>query len=171
MLVDHILKNLTFSPDSEKAKLKVYNNLNKMSLEESNTENFDMSTIIDEMTEIEIDYNKGLPAMLNKKYFDDAFALHDCSAVRKKHFCTDEVFNILKQYKLNNEPDEFLTLYKEWAKFRRMFHFQPLHVIRSYFGELNAFYFAWLGTFMATLVLPALVGVAFSVAGQILRFL
>ena len=128
----------------------------------------DLTTIIDELTEIEIDYNKGLPAMLKKKYLDDAFVLHDRSSVQKKHFCTEEIANILKRYQVRDDPDDFAKLYSKWAQLRRMLCFQPLNTIRDYFGEMNAMYFAWLGTFLATLALPAFLGLVFFAIGQIL---
>jgi len=49
-----------------------------------------------------------------------------------------------------------------------MLCFQPLNTIRDYFGEMNAMYFAWLGTFLATLALPAFLGLVFFAIGQIL---
>ena len=33
--------------------------------------------------------------------------------------------------------------------------------IRNYFGESNAFYFAWVGVFISVLWLPSLIGIGF----------
>lgn len=45
-----------------------------------------------------------------------------------------------------------------WANFNRMFKPQPLHLIRSYFGEKVGFYFAWLGFYTQMLIFPSIVG-------------
>lgn len=107
--------------------------------------------------------------MLNKKYFDDAFPLHDQTKECRKIFCSNEVYGILRFYKNDDLIDHIGNLYKRWGKFTRIFHFQPLNEIRGYFGEFNAIYFAWLGTFIQTLITPAIVGLIFFIIGQVLR--
>jgi len=174
LLVDSILKNLTFSSESQKAKLKIRNNVkslqNSKSVANPNDNHASTSNFDDETTSSEIDYNKGLPLMLQKKYFKDAFPLHDQSSKIRKVYSTNEVFNILRLYAPDSEPssDDILYLNNKWAKFSRIFCFQPLNHIKNYFGELNAFYFAWLGTFINSLILPALIGIVFFAIGQIM---
>lgn len=46
-----------------------------------------------------------------------------------------------------------------WADFKRSFKPQPLHFIRSYFGDKVGFYFAWLGFYTRMLVFPSFIGV------------
>jgi hypothetical protein len=46
-----------------------------------------------------------------------------------------------------------------------LFKFQPLGSIRDYFGEQNAIYFGFVGSFITMLWIPALVGIVFFVLG------
>ena len=130
----------------------------------------DITDLITDSDDIGIDYNKGLPAMINKGYFAEAFPLHDQSETKLKYFCSDEVVNILKLYKVEDRQDDLFNLYKKWARFRKIFNFQPLTDIRNYFGEFNAMYYAWVGSFICTLIIPALIGLVLSVVGQIMRY-
>ena len=49
-------------------------------------------------------------------------------------------------------------LKRDWARFGRMFKFQPYDAIKDYFGSEIALYFAWLGFYTAMLVPLAFVG-------------
>lgn len=62
-----------------------------------------------------------------------------------------------------------MELHTKWAKFTNIFKAQPLALVRYYFGEAIAFYFAWIGTFIWTSFLPTLIGIAFFIAGMIMR--
>ena len=50
-------------------------------------------------------------------------------------------------------------LWDNWANPKRFYLYQPIHLIREYFGEKLAFYFAWLGFYTTWLVLPSILGV------------
>ena len=105
--------------------------------------------------------------MLDRKYFDDAFILHDetrnmthleqmLSYVQNAHvfetLANNQIYYNLKNHseqqkegaanKLNDMRDKLQT---EWGSFKNIFRYQPLFDIRNYFGEINAFYFAWYG--------------------------
>ena len=45
---------------------------------------------------------------------------------------------------------------------RQMHLTQPLQEIRDYFGEYVAYYFAWCGTFLGFLTVPAVLGIIFT---------
>ncbi|CAM9717248.1 unnamed protein product [Lampetra fluviatilis] len=59
------------------------------------------------------------------------------------------------------------TLWREWARARRFFKEQPLDLVRSYFGEQVALYFAWLGFYTKMLSVAALVGLACFLFGAV----
>ena len=107
--------------------------------------------------------------MLNKKYFEDAFILHEQTSEMRKLVCSEAVFDVLKTYHKPDMSDPIADLLKRWARFRIFYKFQPLNDIKNYFGEANALYFAWLGILILTLSMPALIGVLFFVIGLIMR--
>lgn len=49
-------------------------------------------------------------------------------------------------------------LWDHWAKPWSLLVYQPLHLIRLYFGEKLAFYFSWLGFYTAWLIFPSIAG-------------
>ncbi|RNA37457.1 anoctamin-4 [Brachionus plicatilis] len=126
--------------------------------------------------------HKGLEYLIKDNYFDDAFILHDDS----RHFIhlvqlvdmarqtqlndkqiNDELNNKLpvSEKKVAHDGDVRHELYLDWAKLTNIFKTQPLSKIRRYFGESVAFYFAWIGTFIWTLILPSFIGFVFFIAG------
>lgn len=49
-------------------------------------------------------------------------------------------------------------LYLEWGRAARCLKRQPLWLVRKYFGDKIAMYFAWLGFYTKALILPSCVG-------------
>lgn len=68
---------------------------------------------------------------------------------------------------LTNE-DTRKDLDKTWAK--NWFRYQPMWKIRNYFGEKIAFYFAWCGILISSLIMPTLLGLAIFIYGLTIRF-
>ena len=123
---------------------------------------------------------KGLPLLINSKYFDESFVLHDQTS--HEYFTKimnnfkwdhkeygkssiDYLRNILKQYSMTSRYDARSFLQNNWASLKNLFKFQPLSKIRDYFGEQNAIYFGFVGSFITMLWLPSLVGVTFFLCG------
>uniref|UniRef100_A0A8C5GY12 Anoctamin n=1 Tax=Gouania willdenowi TaxID=441366 RepID=A0A8C5GY12_GOUWI len=52
-----------------------------------------------------------------------------------------------------------LLLYEEWASYSVFYKYQPIGLIRKYFGEKVGLYFAWLGVYTQMLIPAAIVGV------------
>ncbi|NWI68148.1 ANO9 protein, partial [Todus mexicanus] len=65
-----------------------------------------------------------------------------------------------------HEKEELREFLKEkWARWRGVFHHQPIEKIRCYFGENVALYFAWLGWYTRLLGFAALPGLLVFVTG------
>lgn len=100
----------------------------------------------------------GLPYLLLKGAYSDAFVLHEDSEkcqqredVRAGHFLSAETPGMV----LDADPRKDLD--EKWTQF---FKFQPMWLIRNYFGEKIGFYFAWTGMLITTLWIPMLFGLA-----------
>uniref|UniRef100_A0A8C2W944 Anoctamin n=1 Tax=Cyclopterus lumpus TaxID=8103 RepID=A0A8C2W944_CYCLU len=50
-------------------------------------------------------------------------------------------------------------LHDEWANYGVMHKYQPVHLIRKYFGEQIGLYFAWLGVYTQLLIPPSVLGI------------
>ena len=123
----------------------------------------------------------GLPYMLDKKYFEDAFVLHEESSGLKQlneimiHMMQDDAYDEVEDVKIfedlsqkrTSNSDTRSKLDSYWAQPKNMFKFQPLWLIRDYFGETIALYFAWCGTLISSLWIPMFIGLAFFVVGVI----
>ncbi|XP_037396573.1 anoctamin-1 isoform X4 [Pygocentrus nattereri] len=59
----------------------------------------------------------------------------------------------------NVEPNDRKLLYEEWASYSVFYKYQPVGLIRKYFGEKIGLYFAWLGVYTQMLIPASLVGV------------
>jgi hypothetical protein len=58
-------------------------------------------------------------------------------------------------------------LWTYWARPKNWFIYQPIHIVRRYYGEKLAFYFSWLGFYTTWLVLPSIVGFFVFIYGAI----
>uniref|UniRef100_A0A8C0BU86 Anoctamin n=1 Tax=Buteo japonicus TaxID=224669 RepID=A0A8C0BU86_9AVES len=52
-----------------------------------------------------------------------------------------------------------MLLYREWARYGVFYKFQPIDLIRKYFGEKIGLYFAWLGLYTEFLIPSSVVGI------------
>uniref|UniRef100_A0A7N8WP51 Anoctamin n=1 Tax=Mastacembelus armatus TaxID=205130 RepID=A0A7N8WP51_9TELE len=80
----------------------------------------------------------GITSLLGSGVYTAAYPLHDVSS-------SDAV----------NRP---LLLY-EWANYSVFYKYQPIGLVRKYFGEKIGLYFAWLGLYTQMLIPASLVGV------------
>uniref|UniRef100_A0A665VU79 Anoctamin n=1 Tax=Echeneis naucrates TaxID=173247 RepID=A0A665VU79_ECHNA len=76
----------------------------------------------------------GISSLLARGVYDSAFPLHDVSITK-------------------------ILLHEEWANYGVMHKYQPVDLIRKYFGEQIGLYFAWLGVYTQLLIPPSVLGI------------
>ncbi|VDL78419.1 unnamed protein product [Nippostrongylus brasiliensis] len=106
---------------------------------------------------------KGLQYLRMENTFEDSFILHEPSEV-EPYFRKMKENSFVRYVEMMNEieTDPRKKLGDLWTRFAR---FQPLSVIREYFGEQIAFYFAWQGTFLTVLWPATIFGLVVFVFG------
>uniref|UniRef100_A0A3B4ZSS9 Anoctamin n=1 Tax=Stegastes partitus TaxID=144197 RepID=A0A3B4ZSS9_9TELE len=57
------------------------------------------------------------------------------------------------------EPRPSSVLHEEWARYSAFYKYQPIDLVRKYFGEKIGLYFAWLGVYTQLLVPASIVGI------------
>ncbi|XP_022525753.2 anoctamin-1a isoform X1 [Astyanax mexicanus] len=87
-------------------------------------------------------YTMGISSLLANGVYTSAYPLHD-----------GDVEGV------NVEPNDRKLLYEEWASYSIFYKYQPIGLIRKYFGEKVGLYFAWLGVYTQMLIPAAIVGV------------
>lgn len=196
LLVDNILKNMMFDPkddeDDDDDVPKLHKNIKPM-----RTNNTDLISRVQEKL---IEKNlipgnedldgksiySGLPYMLEKEYFNEAFILHEESNSAKE-------FNKVLEKLIQETPDDQIDradllqyldeskkaeenldandarskLTQTWSSMKNIFRLQPLWNIREYFGEYVALYYAFCGVLITSLWLPSLAGITIIVWGSI----
>ncbi|XP_030646282.1 anoctamin-1 [Chanos chanos] len=86
----------------------------------------------------------GIASLLAKGVYDSAFPLHDGD------------FNSSDNKEQRNDRQ---LLHEEWANYGVFFKYQPVDLIRRYFGEQIGLYFAWLGVYTQLLIPASVLGV------------
>uniref|UniRef100_A0A3Q3GF67 Anoctamin n=1 Tax=Labrus bergylta TaxID=56723 RepID=A0A3Q3GF67_9LABR len=56
-------------------------------------------------------------------------------------------------------PVCFQVLHEEWARYSAFYKYQPIDLVRKYFGEKIGLYFAWLGVYTQLLIPASIVGI------------
>ena len=67
--------------------------------------------------------------------------------------------------------DPRADLQNNWASMKCLFKYQPLDSIKDYYGEKNAIYFGFVGTFISSLWIPSIVGVIMFIIGMSLYYM
>ncbi|XP_049616961.1 anoctamin-2b isoform X1 [Syngnathus scovelli] len=86
----------------------------------------------------------GITTLIAKGVYDSAFPLHD------------------GDYNATGHPEERndrQILHEEWARYSAFYKYQPIDLVRKYFGEKIGLYFAWLGVYTQLLVPASIVGI------------
>uniref|UniRef100_UPI003AAF5EFD anoctamin-1a isoform X2 n=1 Tax=Centroberyx gerrardi TaxID=166262 RepID=UPI003AAF5EFD len=87
-------------------------------------------------------YSMGITSLLANAVYTAAYPLHD-----------GDIEGV------NTETNDRKLLYEEWASYSVFYKYQPIGLIRKYFGEKVGLYFAWLGVYTQMLIPAAIVGV------------
>ncbi|XP_042268084.1 anoctamin-1-like isoform X1 [Thunnus albacares] len=93
-------------------------------------------------TKCKAKYSMGITSLLGSGVYTAAYPLHDGD--------------------IDEESAEFndrKLLYEEWANYGVFYKYQPIGLVRKYFGEKIGLYFAWLGLYTQMLIPASLVGV------------
>ncbi|XP_077957601.1 anoctamin-2b isoform X4 [Gasterosteus aculeatus] len=86
----------------------------------------------------------GISTLIAKGVYDDAFPLHDGDYKVIGHL---------------EEKSDRQVLHNEWAKYSAFYKYQPIDLVRKYFGEKIGLYFAWLGVYTQLLIPASIVGI------------
>ncbi|XP_063800213.1 anoctamin-1 isoform X2 [Pseudophryne corroboree] len=86
-------------------------------------------------------YSMGITSLLANGVYSAAYPLHD------------------GDYENDAEPNDRKLLCDEWASYGVFYKYQPIDLVRKYFGEKIALYFAWLGVYTQMLIPASLVGI------------
>ncbi|KAG9280364.1 anoctamin-1 isoform X1 [Astyanax mexicanus] len=89
----------------------------------------------------------GITTLIAKGVYDSAFPLHDGDFKGENHNVQSE------------DKNDRQLLHDEWARYGAFYKYQPVDLIRKYFGEKIGLYFAWLGVYTQLLALASLVGI------------
>ncbi|KAG7521750.1 anoctamin-1-like [Solea senegalensis] len=92
----------------------------------------------------------GINSLLARGVYDSAFPLHDGPFTRRGR---------------KDQRNDRQLLHEEWANYGAMHKYQPVDLIRKYFGEQIGLYFAWLGVYTQLLIPPSVLGIIVFVYG------
>ncbi|CAF2635710.1 unnamed protein product [Rotaria sp. Silwood2] len=91
----------------------------------------------------------GIDRLVRERIFQAAYPLHE----------GDYRFDATEQQTPFKENNPRRVLYDTWARYKLFYKYQPLDLIREYFGEKVSLYFAWLGLYTTWLLPASLIGV------------
>ncbi|XP_056445172.1 anoctamin-2b isoform X2 [Gadus chalcogrammus] len=89
-------------------------------------------------------HTMGITTLIAKGVYEAAFPLHDGDYKVTGH---------------TEERNDRQLLHEEWARYSAFYKYQPVDLIRKYFGEKIGLYFAWLGVYTQLLIPASIVGI------------
>ncbi|XP_060239284.1 anoctamin-1 isoform X3 [Meriones unguiculatus] len=133
-------KRLSYPFSREKQHL--FDLTDKDSFFDSKTRSTIVYEILKRTTCTKAKYSMGITSLLANGVYSAAYPLHD------------------GDYEGDNvEFNDRKLLYEEWASYGVFYKYQPIDLVRKYFGEKVGLYFAWLGAYTQMLIPASIVGV------------
>ncbi|XP_053112016.1 anoctamin-2 [Hemicordylus capensis] len=134
------MKNLSYPFSRE--KIYLYNVQEKDTFFDNTTRSRIVHEILKRTYSTKAKNSMGINTLIANNVYETAYSLHDGEYEGE-----------------NKEINERKLLYREWARYGAFYKFQPIDLIRKYFGEKIGLYFAWLGLYTEFLIPSSLVGI------------
>ncbi|XP_060046212.1 anoctamin-2 [Erinaceus europaeus] len=134
------MKNLSYPFSRE--KMYLYNIQDKDTFFDNATRSRIVHEILKRTTCSRANNTMGINSLIANNIYEAAYPLHDGEY--------DSPGDDMNDRKL---------LYQEWARYGVFYKFQPIDLIRKYFGEKIGLYFAWLGLYTYFLIPASVIGV------------
>ncbi|KAM4617564.1 anoctamin-1 isoform 1-T1 [Discoglossus pictus] len=133
------VKHLSYPFSREKQHL--FDMSDKDSFFDSKTRSSIVYEILKRTTCTKAKYSMGITSLLANGVYSAAYPLHD------------------GDYESDSEHNDRKLLCDEWASYGVFYKYQPIDLVRKYFGEKIALYFAWLGVYTQMLIPASVVGI------------
>ncbi|XP_077143079.1 anoctamin-1 isoform X1 [Ranitomeya variabilis] len=133
------VKHLSYPFSREKQHL--FDMSDKDSFFDSKTRSSIVYEILKRTTCTKAKYSMGITSLLANGVYSAAYPQHD------------------GDYENDAEPNDRKLLCDEWASYGVFYKYQPIDLVRKYFGEKIALYFAWLGVYTQMLIPASIVGI------------
>ncbi|XP_039091457.1 anoctamin-1 isoform X5 [Hyaena hyaena] len=133
-------KRLSYPFSREKQHL--FDLSDKDSFFDSKTRSSIVYEILKRTTCTKAKYSMGITSLLANGVYSAAYPLHDGDYEGE-----------------NVEFNDRKLLYQEWASYGVFYKYQPIDLVRKYFGEKIGLYFAWLGVYTQMLIPASVVGI------------
>ncbi|XP_062991101.1 anoctamin-2 [Elgaria multicarinata webbii] len=134
------MKNLSYPFSRE--KIYLYNIQDKDTFFDNGTRSRIVHEILKRTYSTKAKNSMGINTLIANNVYETAYPLHDGEYEGE-----------------NKEINERKLLYQEWARYGAFYKFQPIDLIRKYFGEKIGMYFAWLGLYTEFLIPSSVVGI------------
>ncbi|XP_027976843.1 anoctamin-2 [Eumetopias jubatus] len=134
------MKNLSYPFSRE--KMYLYNIQDKDTFFDNATRSRIVHEILKRTACSRANNTMGINSLIANNIYEAAYPLHD------------------GEYdSAGDDTNDRKLLYQEWARYGVFYKFQPIDLIRKYFGEKIGLYFAWLGLYTSFLIPSSVIGV------------
>uniref|UniRef100_A0A8C2NLZ0 Anoctamin n=1 Tax=Capra hircus TaxID=9925 RepID=A0A8C2NLZ0_CAPHI len=134
------MKNLSYPFSRE--KMYLYDIRDKDTFFDNATRSRIVHEILKRTTCSRANNTMGINSLIANNIYEAAYPLHDGEYDRP-----------------GEDMNDRKLLYQEWARYGVFYKFQPIDLIRKYFGEKIGLYFAWLGLYTSFLIPSSVIGI------------